>query len=303
MKLVDIDVVITTYNQRNTITQAIESVLRQVTSYSVRIIIGDDYSTDGTLEICKLFADKHPDSIVLLQSDKNKGLIMNYLRCFEFVNSKYIAILEGDDYWIDENKLQSQCDILENNAKIGLVHTGYKIYNEFQEKFQSTKLELTKYSQTHTGLIYMQLLSLNHICAGTAVFRSSFVKDLDNSFLLQPFIKTIDYYIWLKISQETEIAYLNHITTVYRISRNSISNSLDFNKARSFIDSTYSIIEYFVFNFPRENIFLKSYQYDRDMKLFLLFVKYRQYFMALDNLNYFRFKQFFSFLNLRRNFR
>jgi glycosyltransferase involved in cell wall biosynthesis len=109
-----------TYNHEHYIIQAIESVLMQITNFDFHLFIGEDCSTDNTYFICKNYADKYPDKITLFSHSKNIGAFQNaqiiYKACFES-ESKYVAMLEGDDYWTDPKKLQKQVDFLEKNIE------------------------------------------------------------------------------------------------------------------------------------------------------------------------------------------
>jgi len=87
----------------------------QKTDFDFEIVIGEDYSTDNTRKICEDYANKYPIKINLLPSEKNYGMIPNFLRTFKYCTGKYIALCEGDDYWTDPYKLQKQVDFLEEN--------------------------------------------------------------------------------------------------------------------------------------------------------------------------------------------
>ena len=118
-----LSVAILSYNQEKYIGQAIESVLNQKTNYKYEILLADDCSSDKTLEIMKKYEKKHPDIIKVLKREKNLGANKNLLDAAKHSKGKYFALLEGDDYWIDENKIQIQVDFLEKNEDyIGISH-------------------------------------------------------------------------------------------------------------------------------------------------------------------------------------
>ena len=104
-----------TYNHEKFITQAIESVISQSVNFNYEIIIGDDVSTDATRKILLYYKDKFPDRITLILNDSNQGAVKNLANILKTANGKYIALLEGDDYWTDNNKLQRQYDFLQSN--------------------------------------------------------------------------------------------------------------------------------------------------------------------------------------------
>ena len=105
-----VSVLMITYNQERYISQAIESVLSQQTDFSYEIVVGEDFSTDNTREVCREYQQRYPDKIRLLERDKNLGMAGNFLSTFKECNGQYLAVLEGDDYWVNPHKLQSQVD-------------------------------------------------------------------------------------------------------------------------------------------------------------------------------------------------
>lgn len=122
-----------TYNHEKYIAQAIESVVCQETDFAYQLVIGEDFSTDGTRAICDLYAARYPDKIKLLPSEKNHGMMANAKRTSAECNAKYLAQLEGDDFWIDNKKLQKQVEYLEKHKDVAAVAHNVKelIGNEY----------------------------------------------------------------------------------------------------------------------------------------------------------------------------
>jgi len=107
-----VSVCIIAFNQQAFIAQAVESALRQETSFETEVIVADDHSTDATPEI--LAALSHPRLRVITRQ-KNLGVNANLAATLQECRGTYIALLEGDDYWTDPSKLQRQHDALEAN--------------------------------------------------------------------------------------------------------------------------------------------------------------------------------------------
>ena len=127
MSQITVSIFMLTYNQENYIAQAMDSILMQETNFNYRLVIGEDCSTDNTRKICEQYAEKNPEKVKLLPAlSKNIGLINNYLRTIKACDGKYIAICDGDDYWIDKGKLQKQVDFLEQNSDFYIVATNLK---------------------------------------------------------------------------------------------------------------------------------------------------------------------------------
>ncbi|MBU6122877.1 glycosyltransferase [Hymenobacter siberiensis] len=103
------------YNHAPYIRQALDSVLAQQTNFSVEIVIGEDCSTDDTRSIIIEYVEQYPGHIRALLHDVNMGASRNQVLVLENCTGEYIALLEGDDYWIDPHKLQKQIDFLDNH--------------------------------------------------------------------------------------------------------------------------------------------------------------------------------------------
>ena len=115
-----VSVLMLAYNQAKYIDEAIGSVMAQDLDFSFELIIGDDCSSDNTLEHCRAWQQRHPDKIVIHENEHNIGLAANYIATYQLARGKYIAICEGDDYWTDKNKLRTQTAFMED-------HPGYSM--------------------------------------------------------------------------------------------------------------------------------------------------------------------------------
>jgi glycosyltransferase involved in cell wall biosynthesis len=112
-----------TYNHEKYVAQALESMINQTTNFKYEILVGDDCSTDNTQAILKSYQDKYPDKIKLFLREKNLGGTGNLYLLHKECKGRYVAPLEGDDYWLDNNRLQNLVDFLEANPKyVGVSH-------------------------------------------------------------------------------------------------------------------------------------------------------------------------------------
>src|SRR5690606_6503770 len=98
------------------------------------ILIREDFSTDQTRNIVWDYQNKYPDKIRLWLAKENLYSKKIKLNHYAFINSKYIARCEGDDYWIDPLKLQKQIDFLENNLEFSMCFHNARVEYEYGDK-------------------------------------------------------------------------------------------------------------------------------------------------------------------------
>lgn len=144
MSEIVVSVCIATYNQENYIRKCLDSVFMQKTNFNFEVIVGEDASPDNTREILLEYKEKYGDKLVLLLHDKNLGPSGNTRSIQEKVRGKYIAAVEGDDFWTDEYKLQKQYDILESNPQYSAVCSDFMGVSPEGEIFNPSVFNLKK---------------------------------------------------------------------------------------------------------------------------------------------------------------
>ncbi|MBN2693423.1 glycosyltransferase, partial [bacterium] len=231
------------YNHEKYIIQAIDSILMQKVDFEYEIVIGEDCSTDQTRDILLSYKKKYPNKFNLLLHEKNVGAMKNQNAVLNACKGKYIAFCEGDDYWIDSNKLQKQVDFLEANSDYGLVYTNYKRFIDKSKQFE-TIVNNNKYS----GNLLNELIINNFIGTLTVLLKKEFIvdleKDCEDLFLQNP--KIGDMILWIYLANKTKIHYIDDVTAVYRVLETSISNSINYDKQKDFFDEGYKIKSYFI---------------------------------------------------------
>lgn len=112
-----VSVIVLTYNLEAYIRECLESIISQKVNFDYEIIIADDFSKDGTRDILKEYKNRYPELITLILAEKNGGTLTNNNRAFEMAKGEYFTLIDGDDYWIDENRLQEQVDFLDTHQE------------------------------------------------------------------------------------------------------------------------------------------------------------------------------------------
>jgi glycosyltransferase involved in cell wall biosynthesis len=170
-----VTVIVLAYEHAEFIGQCLDGILDQKTKFSYEIIIGEDGSTDNTLNVVEGYAKNHPDKIRLfLHNPFNKIKVskettgnFNAAFCFFQSRGKYIALCEGDDFWTDEYKLQKQVNFLQTNPDFILSFHSYKI------RYENTLPAVDKYFQPENDITRNELMLINkHPLLLTTCFRN-----------------------------------------------------------------------------------------------------------------------------------
>ena len=216
-------VLCTSYNQVDYIRVCLDGIVMQKCSFSWEAIVHDDASSDGTQEVILEYAEKYPDIIKpILQKEnlfsKKDGSLRRVL--MEACRGKYIANLEGDDYWTDPFKLQKQVDYLENHPECGLVRT------DFDRLYQGTgKIEKGMFDSMKNMKDTLQDYLMDARFAGpcTWVYRAEY----DTERRLLPTNKYFngDLTLLLEVCRNASIKCLDDNTAVYRVLDKSVSHS------------------------------------------------------------------------------
>ena len=225
-----ISVIICTYNQQDTIGRALDSILSQECHLPIEIVIGEDCSTDNTLAVCRRYEKQHPDKIRVLANKPNKGFVRNYFDCLRACRGKYIADCAGDDFWIDNTKLEQEALILDNNENIGIVHTDWLRYDEQTGKMTCPK-EKSQQSSVVNGkdLLAGILMPIErpaiHLC--TSLFRNDWIQRAmqDHPQFFDPDIyRCEDLQIAFSLARMGDVAYIDKPTLAYSCGSITVSN-------------------------------------------------------------------------------
>ena len=208
-----VSILCVTYNHKDYIAQALDSFLMQKTNFKFQVIVGDDCSTDGTTDILKEYAKKYPDIIKPIFREKNIGATKNSLEVYSNAKTPYVAICEGDDYWIDEYKLQKQVDFLETHPDYSICfHPVKVVYDGFD--FEKTDEIYPTQKMIESGTTFELLLKGNFIQPASVVYHWMFNQTNAKQYFLD--ISPGDWFISLLHAKEGKIKMLPEIMAVYR---------------------------------------------------------------------------------------
>ncbi len=203
-----VSVWMTAYNHEKYLQQCLDSVLRQKTNFDFDIILGEDCSKDKTREIALEYQKKYPEKIKLLLPEKNIGMMDMDLATWSLCKGEYLALLNGDDYWTDENKLQTQADLLDENPDTVICFHKAKVEDETnRSSFETVYLETTD-----TMPVESLLLGYNPIMTPTVMIR--------NIWTIPEWYRDLPYGdmpLYLMLAQKGKIKYIDKMMSVYRV--------------------------------------------------------------------------------------
>ena len=214
-----LDIVLITYNHSNYIEEALESILLQETLFDFNIIIADDYSSDNTLEKIKKFEEENETSFIYLENNRNLGIMKNYQKAFNACQSKYVAVLEGDDRWVNKYRLQKHIDFLEEHFECSMSANQLIIKDNINNKYIFPE----NYNNSFYYISPHMLINDNKIGNFSAcVYRNQNIKKIPDSFYA---LKAYDWLFNILMCSYGLIGYINQPLSIYNLNQNGIWSS------------------------------------------------------------------------------
>lgn len=216
------------YNHEPYIRQCIEGFLMQKTTFSFEVLIHDDASTDKTAEIIREYELMYPGiikPIYQIENQHSKGIKVSATYNFPRAIGKYIAMCEGDDYWIDPLKLQKQINFLEANSNYSMCFHNSLIYNH--EKLRDSHLFNTY--RLPQNVSYKEVIDSWIVPTASMMFIKECVNNLP-SWAKSPKVLSGDLVLILLSIKHGQIGYIDEIMSVYRRNFDGTSATAQYKK-------------------------------------------------------------------------
>jgi len=211
-----VSILVPTYKQEKFIAQCLNNILSQKVDFEIEVLVGDDCSPDGTVGVIESLAETD-SRIKLYQWCPNEGGLRNIDRLLEYATGKYVTIIEGDDYWIDETHLAKSVIALEENPEILFTTANYS-------HLVGVKLHLKQKLRVHNQkmLRFWHLALGNFLQMGTIVYRRGYYPRVPNYFMDLPLG---DYPLVLTLLNKGRGLYLSHMAMAYRVHAEGVWSS------------------------------------------------------------------------------
>jgi glycosyltransferase involved in cell wall biosynthesis len=214
-----VSVSLITYNHAPFIEQAIEGVLRQKTNFPIELVIGEDESSDGTREIVRRYADAHPELIRAHFHSRSSNISYqgratgrhNFVNNLRSARGEYIALLDGDDYWIDPNKLQQQVDFLDSHPACSTCFHRVSVVDVAgKELRQSPVVGPDQSTYTVSDLLRRRFFTN----APSVMFRRGLFGDFPEWYFRVP---VGDFALHVLNGMKGDFGFLNRVMSAYRV--------------------------------------------------------------------------------------
>lgn len=284
MEEIIVSVCILTYYHEKYIRQAIESALSQKTKYNYEIVIFDDFSQDGTRDILKEYAARYPNLIRVHLNSENLGIPKNMFLARCACKGKYIVNLSGDDYWIDDFKIQKQVDFLETHPDYFAVFNTVEMRYDDDDKPSKVNPPVNRRNKDYTLNDYEKNVILY---SHGFMMRNAFLTEEGRDYfkiaqtISDAVDDAVDNYLIVK---RGKVFVMNDVMNVYRATRNK-SNKHNYNSRFSRYEKSSNSINLYnsMYTFFKEEVDLtKRYLSSVSvLKAYRLFDKEKQKYNAL----------------------
>jgi len=247
-RLPKVSVIVTTYNQEDTLPATLDSILAQDCDFPIEIELADDCSTDSTGDVCRDYARRFPRIIRYTRNKVNRGARDNYFDTLLRCRAPYIADVAGDDFWCDPTKLRRQVEILDSMPDVNLVHTGWQYLDASDLTTRPSGVKGTEpwlRAVVDGRELLEPLLSANgsmvvHSC--TSLFRKQPFKDaykVDKALFRSGEYPCEDLQLIAVLAASGRVAYLPEVTLSYRVGHeNQLTSAASASRAFRFYFGT-----------------------------------------------------------------
>jgi glycosyltransferase involved in cell wall biosynthesis len=203
-----VSVIVPTYNHAAYLPRTLDSVLAQQAEFPVEILVGNDASTDDTGTILDGFVARHPAQIRAFHARLNLGAHANFSNLYASARGRYIAWIEGDDYWTDPAKLRLQVEFLEAHPEVVLSFHPVAVLDD------SGAVLCDSTNQTDPELSGLERITrFNYVYTASVLFRNRIITTLPSWMSPLPLG---DWPLFILLAEHGKLALMRRTMAVYR---------------------------------------------------------------------------------------
>jgi len=226
-----VSVCMTTYNHESYIRRSIEGVMMQKTDFEFELVIGEDCSQDKTREICFEYQKKFPDKVRVLWWHENVSCTGgNGRRVRAHCRGEFVALCEGDDFWIDHYKLQKQVALMREYPRAGICFGAVRVLHENTGVVKDPDTRILR-SGVQDGVDFMRSILLEQRPVGREILqtsgnliRKSVMDEAQNKYEIFSWRLLVgDITGWLAYASLSDVCYLPDVVSTYRINSGGVT--------------------------------------------------------------------------------
>jgi hypothetical protein len=215
-----VSVAMRTYQHAPFVAQAIESVLIQEAPFEFELVIGEDRSADGTREIVERYVERYPEKVRAVLPAENVGHGEILRRVLDATRGRFVAYLDGDDYWTSTAKLRCQVEHLEVHTEcVSCFHDASLVYD-----FAGTPSGATTPALAESSFALADILTECFIPSPSMMFRREIVAELPDWAFDSAWI---DWLIHIRCAERGPIGYIPEPLAAYRVHEGGMFSALD----------------------------------------------------------------------------
>jgi len=269
--MVELSVHLITYNNEKHIKETLDSILNQKVDFNYEIVVGDDCSSDNTLNIIYAYKEQYPDLFNVLKNNTQLGILKNFKATLDRCSGKYIFDIAGDDLLKGTNALQTMVDTLKTDDGLGFVDSGFDLLFEGKNKtepFNNKHLINVPKNDYKDNLLLGKITPI-----GICFNKSHLYKYVDFETYINMGITIEDYPILVDLAMSTNFEIIEKSLHVYRVHESSISHQKNFEKQTFLLNQMKMLFEYFEKKYNYHEA-LSSIFYNNHYKQLLYYAAY-----------------------------
>lgn len=221
---INISICIISYNQAGYLYDCLNSILTEENILlGIEVIIGDDNSTDNSIEVIKSFAEEYPEIIKYVLHEKNVGASKNLLSVHSISKGIYVCHVDGDDL-ILPNKLKVQMEILKNDKSLSFCCHQTTVFDDRREISVPMLVDESHFHNKRITLVEFLAMASSPIVHSSIMYRKSAWSLQNINF------EFIDWFVIVSLLKNGNCFYIGEVLGEYR--KNLNGNSMTSNKSR-----------------------------------------------------------------------
>ncbi len=266
--MIDLSVHLITYNNEKHIEDTLQSILMQKVDFTFEIVVGDDCSTDKTLDIITTYTLAHPKIFKITKNDTQLGILGNFKATLDNCSGTYVFDIAGDDMLKTDDALQKMVTALQSNPNSCFVYSGFDRLDDNSLNIESFKNKKIIYDSKEAFKKQVLLGKVNPM--PLCYKRTCLYKYVDFKNYLKMGLTIEDYPIFVDLIMQTNFAVIKESLHIYRVHSNSFTHQKSLKKHLLFKTEIKKIFFFFSEKYNFSQQFIDEYTINHNKEILFL---------------------------------